>query len=58
MPNEYNDFCWFCTGHHSEDIDKCSDTNCPFHPFRSGGLEKDVEQEIVMKLLQETHLKG
>lgn len=54
---EFNDFCLFCTGKNTDDIEHCDDINCPFHPFRNGGLEKEVEHDIIEKMLLYTHLK-
>ncbi|GAF71537.1 unnamed protein product [marine sediment metagenome] len=50
----YNDFCCYCTGQDCKEIRKCEDTDCPFFPFRYGGLERDVEKDICEKLMTET----
>lgn len=55
----YNDFCLYCTGDARKDIHECDDTNCPFYPFRFGGLESNVEADICSKLLQDKeHIKN
>ena len=54
MSKNYNDFCKYCTGSKVRDIRECDDKECPFYPFRRGGLEKEVEADICKKLLKET----
>jgi hypothetical protein len=54
MSKHFNDFCIYCTGRKYKDIKECDDTNCPFYPFRYGGLEKDVEKDICKKIMKET----
>lgn len=52
--NTYNSFCKYCTGNKVKDIRECVDRDCPFYPFRRGGLEPDVEADICKKILQDT----
>ena len=47
----YNDFCMLCTDRDKEFISTCDDVHCPFHDFRRGGLERDVERDICQKLM-------
>ena len=54
MSCSYNDFCCYCTDNKIKDIRGCVDRDCPFFPFRRGGLEKEVEKEICQKILQDT----
>lgn len=56
MSKAFNDFCLYCTGHDGKEIKECSDQDCPFYPFRFGGLERDVEKDICQKLMKETGL--
>jgi hypothetical protein len=53
MSKHFNDFCCYCTGKDYTAIKKCDDTNCPFYPFKYGGLEKEVEKDICKKILRE-----
>ena len=46
MSKHFNDFCRYCTGNIAKDINQCDDENCPYHPFRFGGLEKEVDEDI------------
>lgn len=50
----YADFCKYCTGNNIKEIRECTDRDCPFFPFRRGGLEKQVEADICKKILKET----
>jgi len=50
----FNDFCWYCTGGCAPEIRGCTDRDCPFYPFRYGGLEPEVEKEICQKILIST----
>lgn len=50
----FNDFCILCTGRNIQEIKGCNDKNCPFYPFKYGGLEKEVESDICKKLMKET----
>jgi len=54
MSKHYNNFCLYCTGNKVREIRGCNDKNCPFFPFRRGGLEPDVEKDICKKILHET----
>ena len=54
MSKNWNDFCVYCTGNKVKDIRGCDDRNCPFYPYRRGGLEKEVEAEICQKILHDT----
>ena len=53
MSKSTNNFCDYCTGNKRKDIHECTDINCPFHPFRFGGLEPEVDADLVKKLLKE-----
>ena len=50
----YNNFCVYCVGGHRKEIRDCKDFDCPFYPFRRGGLEPEVEKDICQKILKET----
>ena len=54
MSCHYNDFCLYCTGNKPKDIRKCVDKDCPFHRFKYGGLEPEVEADIYKKIVKET----
>ena len=54
MFKNWCDFCLYCVGNKVKEIRECDDRNCPFFPYRRGGLEADVEKEICQKLLKET----
>lgn len=54
MSKHYNDFCRYCTGNKTKDIRECIDRDCPFYPFRRGGLEPEVEKDICKKILRDT----
>lgn len=54
MSKNWNDFCLYCTGNEIKDIRECTDRDCPFYPFRRGGLEPEVEKDICKKILKET----
>jgi len=54
MSKNWNNFCLYCTGNKVKDIRGCTDKACPFYPFRRGGLEPEVEQDICQKILKET----
>ena len=54
MSRNWNDFCVYCTGNKVKEIRECDDRNCPFFPFRRGGLEKEVEAKICQKILHDT----
>ena len=54
MSRNYNDFCLYCTGNKRKDIRECEDRNCPFYPFKRGGLEREVEADICKKIVKET----
>lgn len=54
MSRDWNNFCLYCTGNKVKDIRECTDRDCPFYPFRRGGLEPEVEADICKKLLKET----
>ena len=47
----YNDFCMLCTDNDKAEIKECKDIDCPFINFRRGGLEREVERDICLKLL-------
>jgi len=53
MSKNYNSFCYYCVGGKIKDIRECEDRDCPFHPYRRGGLEADVEKEICQKIVGE-----
>ena len=54
MSKSFNDFCLYCCGNDRKDIRECDDKNCPFYPFKFGGLEPEVERDICRKLMKET----
>lgn len=54
MSKNWNDFCLYCVGSKVKEIRECEDRSCPFHPFRRGGLERQVEADICKKILKET----
>lgn len=56
MSKDYNKFCRYCTGNNTKEVNSCDDKYCPFYEFRFGGLEPEIEQDIIEKLLVETHL--
>jgi len=56
--SKYNDFCKYCTGNKLKDIRICRDKDCPFYPFRYGGLEPEVEADICKKIVSETLCVG
>ncbi len=49
MSKHFNDFCRYCTGNKYKDIKRCEDTDCVFHPFRFGGLEPEIMEEVDAK---------
>lgn len=53
MSKNWNDFCLYCTGNKVKDIRGCTDRDCPFYPFRRGGLEHEVEADIYKKIVKE-----
>lgn len=54
MSRNWNSFCIYCTGNKVRDIRECTDRDCPFYPFRRGGLEPEVEKDICRKIMKET----
>lgn len=54
MSKNWNDFCLYCTGNRVKYIRECTDRNCPFYPYKRGGLEPEVEKDICKKILKET----
>ena len=58
MSKYWNDFCLYCTGNKVKDIRECDDRNCPFFPFRRGGLEAEVEKDICKKIVGEVLTVG
>jgi hypothetical protein len=58
MSKNWNDFCCYCTGNRIKEIRECIDRNCPFFPFRRGGLEEQVEADICKKIVSETLTVG
>lgn len=54
----YADFCLYCTGNKPKDIRKCKDKDCPFYPYKRGGLEPEVEADICKKIISETLTVG
>ena len=53
MSQNFNDFCLYCTGNNRREIRQCEDINCPFHPFKYGGLEKDEERQLCKDILKD-----
>ena len=58
MSKNYNSFCVYCAGNKVRDIRECEDRDCPFYPFRRGGLEPEVEADICKNILKETGVVG
>jgi len=52
MSHHYNDFCLYCCGNKKKDVRECRDISCPFYPFKYGGLEPEVEQDICKKIVK------
>ena len=48
-----NSFCRYCTGNDRGEIKCCSDTNCPFYPFRWADIDHADDIEIAEKLHKE-----
>lgn len=56
MSKTFNDFCWYCTGGCAPEIRGCKDKDCPFYPYKYGGLEKEVEADICKKIMVDTRM--
>lgn len=54
MSKNWNNFCLYCVGNKAKEIRECTDRNCPFYPYRRGGLEPEVESDICKKILKDT----
>jgi len=50
----YEEFCLYCTGNDKNEVQECRDKNCPFFPFRFGGLGEDDGRKLATDILKDT----